>query len=302
MLKHICIYKNATEWANNTTWGGGYVQPHVQLRSDTNEIDFNQIIADDESNKPLMDIAREHGLTIKKLEDAPYLTKADAANVANNQMTAFPYQTGLTEFTEFRFFTKVTQGTFNPRKGFMGCTNLKFMSFPPSFTGNTGVNAHIFVDVNSLEYFVGNVKGITIAGRGFNKSKLSHLNSEYAACCETKGSKISSSQGIRGTFDTVIFNNDTETIPNEGWRGETHIKRIICNNEQTPPLTGIRPDLAFQKILNIPCYVPKDCDITSWTTNGNTATRTWTYIECDRDKFGNLVLPFRLKKWWEPDV
>ena len=282
--------------------GGGYCQPHVQLRSDTNEIDFNQIIADDESNLPLMDIVRNKGLAIKKLSDTPYFTKADAASVVNGQMTAFPNQTELTEFTEFRFFTKVTQGTFNPQRGFMGCTNLKFMAFPPSFTGNTGANASIFNNTNSLQYFVGNVKGITIAGRTFYYSKLSRLNSEYAACCETKGSKISSSQGIRGTFDTVIFNNGTETIPNEGWRGETHIKKIICNNEQTPPLTGSRPDLAFQYILNIPCYVPKGCDITSWTTNGNTQTRTWHYIECDRDKFGNLVLPFRLKKYWEPET
>ena len=300
MLKHICLYKNATEWTNHTTWGGGYCQPHVQLRSDTNEIDFNQIVADDESNLPLMDIVRNKGLAIKKLSDTPYFTKADAANVANNQMTAFPHQTGLTEFTEFRFFTKVTKGNYNAYRIFEGCNKLKFLSFPPSFTGSSGNDGSIFRYTNSLEYFVGNVKGVATAGQAFNESRLTRLNSEYVGCYETKGSKIDISYRVGGPLNTVIFNQDITSLGENSYRGWTSIKRVIFDGMKTPPLMGTAA-LAFQNTKNIPCYIPKGCDFSTWADSSkNTSTRTWTYIECDRDKFGNLVLPFRLKKYWEP--
>ena len=109
--------------------GGGYCQPHVQLRSDTNEIDFNQIVADDESNLPLMKVARTKGWSRGGGANAKFLTKGDVIRYTDLG-SAFQDNTEITHFSEFRFFTNVTgvttQGSFKNAK------NLEEVVLPPA--------------------------------------------------------------------------------------------------------------------------------------------------------------------------
>lgn len=277
--------------------GGGYVQPHVQLRSDINEVDFNQIIADENSNKPFIKKAHE----LKWINSAStYMTKYDAS-----KPTLFGNWSGNTEITgltEFRFFTNI-RATQNKKYYFIDCINLEELVLPPNFdsldyqlsrgiVGNTPKLKHLMTP---------NVfKSVGIGAKGsFYNSYFNSFDSEYVGVLNMKHLENINSYGSgQGFFrnchniETLVITPNITYLPKEFWSGGDALQRIVILGDVAP---GLSSDKAIPK-LNLPVYYPKGCNYEEFK-------KTYTsgkYIECDRDKFGNLVLPFRLKKYWEP--
>ena len=82
-----------------------YEEPYVHILSDT--CDYNQIIATDSTNLPLMNVARTKGWIDS---NATFMTKVDASKVTNAQLDgAFNGNTDLVTFNEFKYFTNITK-------------------------------------------------------------------------------------------------------------------------------------------------------------------------------------------------
>lgn len=129
---------------------GNYEEPYVHILSD--KCDYNQIIATDTSNLPLMDIARSAGWVAST---ATYMTKIDAARITTEQFNSANIGVkdenatnawdvtfkDLETFTEFQYFTGVTevyvtQNEENTERigGFFNCTKLTDIILPTSIT------------------------------------------------------------------------------------------------------------------------------------------------------------------------
>ena len=296
MLKYICLYTKASEYQAHTTWGGGYVQPHVQLRTDINEIDFNQIIADDKSNKPLMDIARAQNWSIGGGANTTYLTKNDVERRPSIGRALVNNQT-LIEFSEWRFFTGVTTTAGN-QNNFSGATNLKILIPPPTLKSIGGFTFH---STRSLEFFnVPQPNISTYSVQSFASTRLYRWNSEYNNTWEDKNNGSDEQNSWGGpNLKNVIFNGSRTVFNGDYLRAFAGTINFIWNHDATPVINGIN---FFAPTVNATVYYPKDVDISSIKSHLTGFTRRGKYVPCDRDKFGNLVLPFRLKKWWEPDV
>ena len=82
-----------------------YEEPYVHILSDI--CDYNQIIATDSTNLPLMNVARTKGWIDS---NATFMTKVDASKVTNAQLDgAFNGNTDLITFDEFKYFTNITK-------------------------------------------------------------------------------------------------------------------------------------------------------------------------------------------------
>ena len=273
--------------------GGGYCQPHVQLRSDTNEVDFNQIVVDDESNLPLMDIARAQGWSRGGGANAKFITKGDVRRYTS--IGGFRNNTAIKEFTEFRFFTGITQlGNYV----FQNASNLEKIEIP-STCHYFGYQC--FGSCNTMKGFEATLP-IKTANQTFICNKLARCNSEYVGCIEDKnkgGGEWGTLAVQSPLINTFIYNwEGRPRITTEFERGVYNTRRIIINTDTFP---AVAVSTFFTAATNSPStvvYYSKNTDITPLRQK---LTRC-KYAPCDRDKFGNLVLPFRLKKWWEPDT
>ena len=114
-----------------------YEEPYVHILSDT--CDYNQIIATDSTNLPLMNVARTKGWIDS---NATFMTKVDASKVTNAQLDgAFNGNTDLVTFNEFKYFTGITKvGTSSDTEEakttspFRNCTSLTEITIPSSCT------------------------------------------------------------------------------------------------------------------------------------------------------------------------
>ena len=110
-----------------------YEEPYVHILSDT--CDYNQIIATDSTNLPLMNVARTEGWVDS---NATFMTKVDASKVTNAQLDgAFNGNTDLVTFNEFKYFTNITKiGTSDDSEEsktlspFRMCTSLISITLP----------------------------------------------------------------------------------------------------------------------------------------------------------------------------
>lgn len=268
----------------------------MQLRTDIKEVDFNQIIADDESNKPLMDIARTQNWSIGGGANATYLTKNDVERRPSIGRALVNNQT-LIEFSEWRFFTATTDAT-TTNNCFSGATKLQILIPPPSLKR---IHYFAFYGASSLRFFnMPQPNTSTNSTQCFAGTRLYRWNSEYNNTWEDKNNSSTEQNSWGGAnLKNVIFNGSRTTFNGDYLRAFTGTFNLIWCHDEPPILNGIN---FFSPVMTVHIYYPKDVDITSFRTHTTGYQRHAYFHPCDKDKFGNLVLPFRLKKYWEPDV
>ena len=149
MNKHFKLWTTQQDY-EAFVQSGNYEEPYVHILQD--KCDYDQIIATDASNLPLMDIARSAGWVAST---ATYMTKIDAARITTEQFNSANIGVkdenatnawdvtfkDLEHFTEFQYFTGVTevyvtQNEENTERigGFFNCTKLTNIILPTSIT------------------------------------------------------------------------------------------------------------------------------------------------------------------------
>ena len=230
------------------------------------------------------------------------MTKYDASKPT--QVGNWSGNTEITGLTEFRFFTNIK--TYDAQRWTLkNCSNLKEISMPPNVTSiEKGWSAGGFLEGTKIERFTST--NILNFGKGtFTRSPFNSFCSEYKGVLDTffLGTSCrvfaSSQNQFAGcdNIETLLIRPNFIQIGKDFWRGsQANFKRFIILDDKAPAFEGNGE--TYLPWSSKPIYVPRGCDCSTIKNKYTGAT----IIECDRDKFGNLVLPFRLKKYWEPDV
>ena len=155
--------------------------------------DISAHIITTSSNASLMTIVRNNNWAA----NSDFMTQSEAEKVTNIG-TVFKNNTNLTSFTEFQYFTNVTDV---PYEAFSGCTNMASITLPSSITGLAG---GAFVNCSSLTSIV------------IPNSVTNNISSNiFSGCSSLANVTLSNNQTI---ITSSMFENCTSlrsiTIPN----------------------------------------------------------------------------------------